>query len=181
MLVTLREISEAQASLHSWKDRLPTADELTCQTEQKNGSILSFSCRAGGRVVRANRPELTSLGRYGFHLGVGMAFSEDLYQLSQPRPLALDALRDRAATNKPPYPLCVIAEEEPRLVGLWQDLCNDKPTASELLDLIDKLQGKERCKAKIVQSSWSAQRAIRKLPLSSHRDALERIASSLNQ
>lgn len=181
MLDTMRQVAESQTIAQNWSSQLPSVEELVCQKEQREGSMFSFACRAGARIGRADRPHLTSVGRFGFHMGVGLALLEDLHLFSLDKEQLISGLSERAHSFWPPYPLCLVAEEEPELINLWSSLRSNEDvySAERILDIIGYHQGQERCRDRIVQSSWSARRALRKLPPSEHRDSMESLIESL--
>ena len=127
------------------------------------------------------------LGRYGFHMGVAWALHEELYRLqNEDRALFLE---DSLLRKKPLYSLSLTVQDDVEASELCQQfLIRSKELSDEQLSHCAPFQELSlfmnnkrvftRTKMRIVQSIFSAKRALRRLPQTAHRDALEELAQA---
>ena len=107
--------------------------------------------------------------------------TEDLSLLEAPEEEALQALDDRVVCGIPPYPVSLAAEINPLISGIWSSLGQqaDPSKARQILGSVRDSGSFQRSRARIAQSTWAARCALRSLPPSAHRDAMENIAIAL--
>lgn len=183
-LDTLREVSEGQALGEAVREREATVAEAEQLAEGQTGAVFSFSCRAGARVGGAERAVVSSLGRYGRHVGVGVHIVEEMVLLEragteerEARPEAWRLLPGRPVL----YPVAVAGTRDPRIHALWRRLRRspDPGVARELVEGIGRAGGFGAGREAVVQHAWAARRALQGVPDGKAKEALEGIASSL--
>jgi farnesyl diphosphate synthase len=180
-LDALREVSEGQALHADLQGRAATAADALVGMEARGGAVLSFACKAGGHLGRAERPVVTRLGRYGRHVGVGLHLAEDLaaFELAEDgRPLVRFAECGRLV-----YPVALASERDAAIAPLWARLgeTGDLHLAEDLAGRVRDLGALRAGRERLLGESWAARRALATLPDSSARAALDRIAGGLAQ
>lgn len=180
-LDTLREVAEGQALRANLQGRAPTPADALLGMETRNGAVLSFACRAGGHLGRAERPVVTRLGRYGRHVGVGLQLAEDLaaFEVQEdPRPLLRSAEAGRLL-----YPVAWASEQDDAVAPLFLRLgeSGDVGLADELAARVRDAGGLRAGREALLSQSWSARQALSTLPETPARAALDRIAAGLAQ
>jgi octaprenyl-diphosphate synthase len=183
LLDTIRETTDAQALVQEWAGTIPTLYEVVQHAEQRSGAVFSFACRAGARLASADRPILTSLGRYGFHVGVAWQLAEELAVVEQLSEDSRNAIMDFAARGQPLYSLSWAAQSENRLQELWTRLQKeeDPDLATEILEILQRTSAISETRQQIALSSWSAQQALKILPRSAYKEALSEVARSISR
>lgn len=186
LLDTIRETTDAQALVQSWNGEIPTLYEAVQLAEQRSGAVFSFACRAGAQLASAERPIITSLGRYGFHVGVAWQLAEELAIIEQLSEDNRNAIMELAARKHPIYPLSWAAEQSPKAAEiheLWTQLqqSDDPAAADQLIEHLRQSGAVRETKAQIAKASWEAQQALQELPSSAYRSALLDVASSIRQ
>lgn len=179
-LETLREVSEGHALGEAIRGRPATVSEAEQIAEGHTGAVFAFSCRAGGRLGGADRPEVTSLGRYGRHIGVGLHIAEEMAMLEkcgQDSPDAWRLLPERTVL----YPVAVACQRDPSVHQLWRRMgrAPSPAIAHELVDRVARAGGFGAGREALVLHSWTARRALQGLPEGPARDALDQIAGAL--
>lgn len=181
VLDTLREISEGQALGQLLRDRDADEAEFVEYAAAHAGAVFSFCTRAGGRLAGASRPVVSALGRYGRHMGIGWHALEDLWTFQQDEPALLGSLARAAAVGRPVLPLVVARAARPE-VGVLLDRAlarGDLAACARVRDEVSAAGGLVHTRKVVLEESLTARRALRSLPPSPHREALDRIARSL--
>lgn len=182
LLETMREISSGHAMRQSFGERLPSPAEAMSMAEHHTGAGFRFACRSGARVAGASRASTTALGRYGHHTGIAWALTEDLVSVNPALPLtAPGGIIDRAESGRPGLTIAIAAERSSAIAPAWARLVHD-PTdeaASAFLELVNSTGAPLETRRRIAQEAWSARTALRVIPESRAREALERIAMKL--
>lgn len=183
LLDAMRVVADGHALAQSLRGRTATSHEALAHAESHTGVVFSFACRAGAKLAGAERPVVSGLGRYGRHAGIAWHLAEDLALLA---PEALDDgynghIIERAEAGRPMLPVCLAAADDPQIARLWLDLSNgaDAASAAQLRERVVRSGAVEASRRQLVQTSWSAQRALNTLPPSPHRDALELLVQGL--
>jgi geranylgeranyl pyrophosphate synthase len=178
-LDALREVSEGQAFAESLRGRRATVADAMLLAEGRSGAVFSFSCRAGARLGRAERPMVTSLARYGRHVGVAVQVADELAALERAEDWR--GICARAAMGRPLVPVVAAAERDAKVWASWVQLSGrpDRGRATELLQAVRELGGLGAGREALALQAWSAQRALSSLPPTPTREALSTIASSL--
>lgn len=178
LLEALRSFSEAQALSRELVGQPPTEEDWLDHADAHTGALFSFCCRAGGRLGGTGSRELLALGRYGRHVGRLWHIAEDVSVLEHGDP-ALHLLA-RATAGRPVLPVVFACAVDPRAAELWLSLSEDG-NPSDARELAVRLRSKGVLKSRevMLQESWSARRAIRALPESSYRLAMERLAAEV--
>jgi geranylgeranyl pyrophosphate synthase len=177
---TLREFSGAQAlSRELLGGRIPTRQDWLEHADSCTGALFSFCCRAGGQLAKADPATLSGLGRYGHHLGRLWHIAEDVSVLRHG-----DAGRHlvaRALAGRPVLAVVCAGEVDARVGEAWSVLVRrPEVRAAELLASRVVLAGGLAAAAEVmIQESWMARRALRRLPESRYRDGLDRLAARL--
>lgn len=186
LLDTIRETTDAQALVQNWNGQIPTLYETVQLAEQRSGAVFSFACRAGAQLASAERPIITSLGRYGFHVGVAWQLAEELAIIEQLSEENRDSMMELAARKQPIYPLSWAAEQSSssaEIHRLWSQLQDkdDPAIAQQLLTHLQRAGAVNETRQQIARASWEAQQALSELPQSAYRSALLDVATSIRQ
>jgi octaprenyl-diphosphate synthase len=178
LLEALRGFSEAQALSRELVGVVPTEDDWLDHADAHTGALFAFCCRAGGHLAGAGSRELLALGRYGRHVGRLWHIAEDVSVLDHGQP-ALH-LAARATAGRPVLPVVFAAEADPRVGETWRRLAAEG-TPDDAKALADRLRalGVPASREVMLQESWRARRAVRVLPESRYRAAMERLAAEL--
>ncbi|MFN7144474.1 MAG: polyprenyl synthetase family protein [Myxococcota bacterium] len=178
-LELLRDVGAGHALGESLRTRPATVADALLFAEEHSGAFFAFACRAGGHLVRAGRPAITGLGRYGRHVGIAYKLAEDV-ALFEPSTGAR-VLAHHAASVRPVFPIAWANAHDPGVDPLWRRLGEgyDAVLAGEITERVRALGGLGAGREALVRETWAARRALRPLPPSPARDALDRLAASL--
>ncbi|MEQ1565790.1 MAG: polyprenyl synthetase family protein [Myxococcota bacterium] len=178
LLEALRAFGEAQALSRELVGVVPTEGDWLDHADAHTGALFAFCCRAGGNLSGAPAREMLALGRFGRHFGRLWHVAEDLSVLDHGQP-ALHLLA-RAAAGRPVLPVVYACEVDPRAAEHWVRLSTEgnPDDARELANLLRR-SGVARSREVMVQESWRARRAIRVLPPSTYRTAMEKLAAQV--
>ena len=183
LLDAMREAADAHALAESLRGRTATSSEAMSHAENHTGVVFSFACRAGARVAGAERTVVSGLGRYGRHAGIAWHLAEDLSLLDSSDEARFALIADRAAAGRPMLAVSLAAAADPEVARLWAALSQDEDTGLDMAaDLVARVQAcgaLEASQRQVLQTSWSARKALNALPASPYRDALELIVSGL--
>ncbi len=177
---TLREFADGQDLSRVFQQgEIPTVEDWEEHADLMTGALFAFCCRAGGHVARADPRTLSALGRYGRHLGRLWHAAEDVSVIEHGDAGA--HLWARALAGRPVLPVIAATIRDPSIGSAWSDLVLDPraEAADALHERIVSAGGLARAREFIVRESWSARRALRVLPESRYRTALDRFASDL--
>jgi len=180
LLEAMREISELHALVHALEDRKPTLEDAVAIADGYSGAVFSFACRAGARMVGAERRVVSALGRYGRHAGLAWHLAEELECLDGDADEVAEYLED-FAYGRPNLALSLAAAEDPQLAEDWLAL-RAKPgrsRAGPLARRFVKTQAGRHGRRRLAKESWAARRALSRLTPSPHRESLDRIAAGL--
>jgi geranylgeranyl pyrophosphate synthase len=176
LIDTLREITDGHALTEELGARtsMPTPEEWREHTDTHAGAVYAFCCRAGGRLGDSDPAALTALGRYGRHLGRVLQGTEDNALFDGPS----DDLVARLLTGSPVLPIA-LAAGEPDVGLLWSRIRHDPDPdlVRVFVDRVRRSPGPRRARARIAQESWAARLAVRALPPSKYRAAMEQLAA----
>ncbi len=179
-LELLRDVGAGHALGEALRTRPATVADALLFAEEHSGALFAFTCRAGGHLVRAGRPAITGLGRYGRHVGIAMKLAEDLALFDPASGGRL--LAHHAAASRPVFPVAWANAKDPDIDPLWRRLGGvgyDAALATELNDRVRALGGIGAGREAMVRETWAARRALKPLPPSPARDSLDRLAASL--
>ncbi len=176
----LRDVGAGHALAEALRTRPATVADALLHAEEHSGALFAFACRAGGHLVRATRPAVTGLGRYGRHVGIAWKLAEDL-ALFEPQD-GPRLLAHQAAGGRPSFPVAWANGIDPAIDPLWRRLGAgfDPALAEELTVRVRALGGLSAGREAMVRETWAARRALRPLPPSAARDSLDRLAASLS-
>lgn len=179
LLDALRAFAEAQALSRELVGVVPTEDDWLDHADAHTGALFAFCCRAGGHLGGAGSRELLALGRYGRHFGRLWHVAEDVSVLDHGEP-ALHLLA-RATAGRPVLPVVFTCEADPGAAEVWRRLATAEGNPDDARMLAERLRmfGVPRSREVMIQESWRARRAIRVLPDSSYRAAMERLAAEV--
>lgn len=178
---TLRQFADGQALARELQQGLvPSGEDWLEHADAHTGALFAFCCRAGGHLAGADATVLSALGRHGRHLGRLWHVAEDLSALEHGDAAA--HLANRAQAARPALPVVAAIEREPRLGDRWLALVADPDPrlAREVAPRILAL-GRGPSRAVMVREAWAARKALRSLPPSRYRTAMERLAKGLAQ
>ena len=181
LVEAMRESAASHALSHGLDGRLPTEAEGVSLAEGHNGALFAFACRAGARVGGGSRPEVTALGRFGRHTGVAWALAEDLAVLDGEPDELVRGLEERVVLHRPPLPVIIANQRDPEVAVAWRRLQRrvDAPNVSALAERVHRVGGGSEGRRKLALESWSARQALRNIPESAPREALDRLAGAL--
>lgn len=176
---TLREFSAGQVLSREVQDGLnPTRATWQEHADTHTGALFSFCCRAGGRLGTPDPAVVSGLGRYGRHVGRECHVAQDVWYLTED---GVDHLVQRALVGRPVLPVVLAAEESEAVRSAWSELVlQPEPEQAEpLVELLAQTDALSRAREVMAKESWAAQRALRSVPESPYRTALERLAEAL--
>lgn len=177
---TLRAFAMGQGISREVHDgHVPDRSDWLEHADATTGALFSFCCRAGVHLAGGDEAQLSTLGRFGRHLGRMWHVAEDLSQLRLGN--GVEHLLARACAGRPVLPLILAMESDETLGVGWAALVHD-PTheaATELLARIEQAGGLEKTRRVLARESWAAQRLANSLPDTPYRKALLKLASSL--
>ena len=178
LLDALRAFSDAQALCRELVGRVPEEDDWLEHADAHTGALFSFCCRTGGHLGRAELRQIAALGRYGRHVGRLWHVAEDVSMLDHGDP-ALHLVA-RALGGRPVLPVICASERDPRVGLAWKRLAfdPDPDRARALAERVREL-GIAPSREVMVRESWGARKAIRMLPESVYRAAMETLASEV--
>lgn len=179
LLEALREVGEGHALTQRLRGSMPTPAEALQLAEQRNGAVFAFACRAGGRLAGANRRTTSALARYGRNTGLAWFIADELALLQSEHPDDIEVLIDRSATGSPGYAVALGAQRDPRVRPAWRALAGNSADRPELLGLLADCGALSDARQRLTQAVWTARTALRDLPESPRRDALDSVAMSL--
>lgn len=171
-LDALRVVAEGHALGEDLRARAATPAEARTLAEDHTGAVLSFACRAGGRLGGLGPAELLALGGYGRHLGVGIHVAEDVQAVERG-----EVIPSRATL----FPIAAASEVDPTVHDLWSRARRGNADLAELARRVREAGGLHAAREAMVKESWAARKALQGVPASAEREALERIAGSLGR
>jgi geranylgeranyl pyrophosphate synthase len=180
ILDTLREFADGQASLRVLQEGVvPDRQDWAHHADTHTGALFGFCCRAGGFVANADLSERLALGRYGRALGRLWQVAEDVSALRHGD--AGRHLLSRALEGRPVLPVICAAELEPDIGQDWADLVRTPslPHAERLAGRVLATGGLTLAAQVMVRDAWAARLALKKLPPSPFRDALDALPDRL--
>ena len=173
LLSIFSDVMQAQQNAQSWKQSIPSPEDILQHHAHHSTQLFSFVCRAGARVAGAEAKAINALGRYGTHVGMAWLLAEELFWLLDTKERAIQLLRAQANHNEPPF-LVSLHYENQEIQILWKKLClgNSAVVAKDLCEQICSLSGFRDIQQQILEYVFQAESAIRILEPSPHRDAL---------
>jgi len=176
---TLREFSQGQALSREVQEGLtPTRSDWREHADAHTGALFAFCCRAGARLGADDPAVVSALGRYGRHVGRECNVAQDVSVLSVD---GGEHLVERALVGRPVLPVIVAAERDEAVARLWADLVGQpEPELGEQLAAMVRDSGAlTEAREVMARECWAAQRALRTLPESPYRTAMEQLAEAL--
>lgn len=157
----------------------PTVSDAQEHADMHHGALLAFCCRAGALGASAEVPVVTALGRYGRHMGRIWTYLDDLTQLTGPE--AGEHLIARATSGRPIFAVAAAVERDPELADLWHSLAQqqDPAVAQRLTDGLIDAGGFGASREAVARGSWMARQALRGVPDSRYRKALDVLAAGM--
>lgn len=182
MLEAMREIADGHALAQALEGRIGTVPELFDLAEGRSGAVFSFACRAGARLVRADRPTLTGLGRYGRHAGVAWQLAEDLAAFESDDDEELGRqVESRAGRPGGNLAISLAVALDPELAGKWNQLGRqgDPLLAVDIGHRVQDSGALLEGRRHVAREAWAARRALHQLPSSPSREVLDHIVAAL--
>jgi octaprenyl-diphosphate synthase len=178
---TLRSFADGEALSRELRETgaVPDVRHVEEHADVHHGALLAFCCRAGAHVANADIGTVAALGRYGRHVGGLWTLADDLLALSGDE--AAEHLIRRAETGRPVLAVAVAAGRDERIGDAYRELVRapDLHHARPVLDGIRVSGGLAATREAMARSSWSAQQALRALPDTPYRQALDGLAAGL--
>ncbi len=179
LLEALREVGEGQALTQTLRGGVPTPEQVFQLAEQRNGAVFAFACRAGARLVGADRATCSALARYGRNTGIAWYIADELALLSSDNPDDHEALIDRASTGTMGLAVALGARRDLRVRAAWRALVRPGGDRAELLALLRSSGAYQDAQQRLVEAVFTARSALQNLPESTKKQALDAIARSL--
>jgi geranylgeranyl pyrophosphate synthase len=179
LLEALREVGEGQVLTQSLRGGVPSPEQVSQLAEQRNGAVFAFACRAGARLVGADRATCSALARYGRNTGIAWFIADELALLSSTTPEDQEVLMERVATGTMGLAVAIGARREPRVRSAWRALARPEGDRAELLALLHSCGALQDAQQRLVEAVFTARSALRALPDSSRKEALDTIAKNL--
>lgn len=178
MLDTLREVSEAAALARELQlGAVPDEGDWREHAGGHAGAVFAFCCRGGALLADPGAAHVSSLGRYGRHLGRLWSAAEDCAALR--REEAGEWLRARAGIGRPVLPVVLAGARDPAVAVAWSRVVRE-PESSDIAPLVEAGRDALHLARRVmVREAWSARRALSDLPKSPYRDGLDRLAADL--
>jgi len=177
---TLHEFAEGRALVRTLQEgAVPDREDWSHHASTHTGALFAFCCRAGGVVARADGAERLALGRYGRALGRLWHVAEDVTALRHGDPS--EHLLARAIEGRPVLPVICAADLDPDLGPAWASLVSSPCPArvEALARCVLAAGGPARAAEVMVREAWVARRALRRLPASRYREALDGLAAGV--
>ena len=179
LLEALRDVGEGHALTQSLRGGVPTPEDVLQLAEQRNGAVFAFACRAGARLAGADRATASALGRYGRHTGIAWYLADELALLTSTHHDDLEVLMDRAATGTMGLAVALGARRDPRVRASWRALGGPGGDRVELVARLEACGAMQDTRVRLVEAVLTSRSALRALPASSRKQALDAIARSL--
>jgi len=181
LVETLREFSDGQRLAEDFRSGrgLANTEEYFQHADSHTGALLAFCCRGGAHLAGGDLTTLTALGRYGRHVGRVWNVADDIVQLSSDT--AAGHLMQRASSGRPVLPAAIAGERTAEIHELWSQLV-DNPSrrrAERVLMSIEKVGALQAGSQIVAKEAWAAQRALRHVPESDYRRALDTLVSGM--
>ena len=172
-LTLFSDVLQTQQFAQSWKDTIPSPEELLEHHAHHSTLLFSFVCRSGARLAGADPKSIGVLGRYGSHMGIVWLIAEELFWLMDSQETALQFLRSQASHQEPPY-LMTLVYDDVELQQMWSELCmyNRMNTAEKIYHKVLTKRLLNQAIQTMVEHCFVAESTIRSLDSSPHRDAL---------
>lgn len=191
LIQVMRDVSESRKDIRGNLTCFFSVQEVSEHFEQHMGAIFSFACRAGCHIAGGNDRDVTLLGRYGLHLGIAWQLQEELQYIKHD---VEHFVEDAMAQNRPLFSLALLLQYEPEFLVHLQEYAQDFHSYEDeiplfeqdrhaFFDILEQGLRKHRIllllRARIAQSVFCAQKALRELPKSSERQSLEDLLKSM--
>ncbi len=179
LLEALREVGDGHALTQSLRGGVPSPDQVLQLAELRNGAVFAFACRAGARLVGADRATCAALARYGRNTGIAWYIADELALLTSESREDLEVLMDRAATGTMGLAVALGARRDPRVRAAWRALSRPGGDRAELLALLQTTGACQDARKRLVEAVFTARSALRDLPESTRKQALDAIVRGL--
>jgi len=177
----LRAFADAESLTRDLQTRRAPATEREVEDHADfyHGAVLAFCARSGAQMARATIATVATLGRFGRHLGRLWTFADDFSQLTGED--GAGHLLSRIQAGRPVLAITAVIADRPDLVSLWRSIAQrgSRDEASELLAAGAAAGGFAATREAMAKASWTARQALRPLPPSAYRDALDKLAAGL--
>jgi geranylgeranyl pyrophosphate synthase len=178
LLEALRNFGDAQALSRELTGEIPQEEDWREHADTHTGALFAFCCRAGGHVAGAGPRELSALGRYGRHVGRLWHIAEDVAILEFGDPSM--HLLARAGAGRPMLPVVLAAAAEPSIGHAWARLAMEPdPALARTLAPRIRAHGLQKSREVMLEESWCARKAVRALPDTRYRSAMEKLAAGI--
>jgi octaprenyl-diphosphate synthase len=151
--------------------------------EGKTAALFRWAMFAGGRAGGLDAEACAALERFGTHLGVAFQLVDDLLDYAGDESVTGKALFIDLREGKMTYPLIVAREREPSVTALLEEIVAlpvDAPAPTEkkraLLDVLERTQSLDDCRALALSHADEAAAALTSLPDSRAKRALLTVA-----
>jgi octaprenyl-diphosphate synthase len=181
LVETLREMSDGQRLTEEFRAGrgLANSEEYFQHADSHTGALLAFCCRGGAHLAGGDIATLTALGRYGRHVGRIWNVADDVMQLSSETQLSY--LVDRARTGRPVLPASIAGERDSEAHLSWEALVErpSKPRARRVMAHIHETGAISAGGQRVAKEAWAARKALRSVPPSDYREALDTLVSGM--
>ncbi|TVQ93822.1 MAG: hypothetical protein EA397_03460 [Deltaproteobacteria bacterium] len=178
---TLRAFSDGEqlAQKLAQSGAVPTVHDAEEHAELHHGALLAFCCRAGALGASAEVGAVAALGRYGRHMGRMWTYLDDLGHLAGSD--AVEHAMARASSGRPVHVVAAAAASDPELAERWRalTLSPDPQTALWVVRRLSSGGAAGATREAVAKGSWMARQALRALPESRYRKALDVLAAAM--
>lgn len=183
LLDVIEEMILAESLQLERRGRLDTTEAQWFEiVDGKTAALFRWAMFAGGRAGGLPDAECAVLERYGRHLGVAFQAIDDLLDVAGDPATTGKALFSDLREGKLTFPVIVSLASEPRLRSLLQEIISTtelRPElSSEVLSILERTGSLTACRSLALDHAARAKDALRELPRSRARDALETVADA---
>lgn len=158
---------------------VPSVDLWREHADGHTGALFAFCSRAGAHLAGSTPGRLSTLGRYGRHIGRLWHIAEDVCLLQSDD--AAEQLLSRGLTGRPMLPVVIAIERSPEIGVLWRSMMEapEIETAETLVQAVAWVGGLTGTREIMAQEAWAACRLARRLDPTIYRRGMERLATGL--
>lgn len=184
LLDVIEEMILAESLQLERRGRLDTTEAQWFEiVDGKTAALFRWAMVAGGRAGGLDAATCGVLERYGRHLGVAFQAIDDLLDLAGDPQATGKALFTDLREGKLTFPIIVSLAREPSLGPLLEEVVRStEPTVAqhrEVRSALERTGSLEACRRLAFDHAERAKGALRELPASRARDALETVADAV--
>lgn len=177
----MREISEGHALAEELRHRDASVEDYRTYAEDHAGAIYTFCMRAGGLIAEAPKDVVSSLGRYGRHVGIAWHAVEDQWLFNMDSPELTRQLARWVVSGRPIFPIIHALEVDSQLDVVLDEVVSTGEVywAEELRRRVKQSGAIASTQQLVVEECLAARRALNGVPQSPYRDLLEQLITTI--